>query len=526
MRRFMCLVFFCVLVSGGIWAKPRQEEQGAVKTLRIGTTNQVQTSFPFSDYYLGIFLKLSNLTLMTMNRHGELVGLAADSYVVSEDFKVWTFTMRDDLYWSDGKRMTAKDAAFSLVYTGKNDPNAGWLARTMISAEAPDDRTLVLTFNQPYNNLNLEFTSYNIYPEHVWATVENPMAYGAPEAGIGAGPFVLERVDLDNALVTLVRNQYWRGDRPYFDKLEIHLYKSQDILALAMERGEVDVFYNYAATYPYAYLSRLAGNEHFSFEENLNLGLLFMGFNLREAPMNESGFREALSFGINYEEIARLDAVGYGTVARRGFLPESAGGYIETERLSYDPARANMMLDRLGWTRRDNEDRRVKDGKELRLTLLIRQDYGRVAELIKSYCKDIGIDLTIKTVDMTSWVSEKDAYNYDLTITRTTPWGMLMHANFGTGYFDARRTGQGVLHNLDDKVFLSLCDQLLATVDEGKVRTLGAELQRYYARELPGIALYWSTIVIPHRKDIFGFISSPLFGIYTVESMVNVKKAE
>jgi peptide/nickel transport system substrate-binding protein len=529
MRRLIVLAIFVVFLGLlGSCDSSRKEKQTdgdpLGRTLRIGTTQQIQTAFPFSDYALSIFLKIANPPLMAMNREGNLVGLIAEKYEVSEDFKTWTFTIRDDLFWSDGKKVSSRDAAFSFAYTGKNDPNAGWIDNTLVRTETPDDTILVMEFNRPYTNLNLEFTTYNILPQHIWETVEDPRSYGEKASYTGCGPFVLELVDPDQGLVTFTRNQYWKGTSPFFEKIEIRLYKTMDVLAMALEREEIDVFYNYAATYPYAYLEKLAENPRFAFEKKLNLGLIFLSFNLKTEPMSRQIFREAVSWGINYEEIARLDALGYGTVPRRGFIPESMGGFIETEGLQYDPAKANALLDQAGFTARNREGYREKDGMELRLTMVIRQDYSRVAELIRDYLKDLGIALELKVLDMVSWVSEKDAFRYDMTITRSTPWGMLMHAGFGTGYFDSRRTGQGVLHNLEDPRFLDLCDQILSTVDEERIALLAGEVQHYYAGELPGIPLYWNTIVIPHRGDIGGFISNPLFGIYSIESLVNAKR--
>jgi peptide/nickel transport system substrate-binding protein len=530
MRRLTVLAIF--VVSLGFFGScdsskkdpQAQEAEPLDRTLRIGTTQQIQTAFPFSDYALSIFLKIANPPLMAMNRDGNLAGLIAETYEVSEDFKTWTFRIRDDFFWSDGKKVSSRDAAFSFAYTGKNEPNAGWIANTLVRTETPDDATLIMEFIRPYTNLNLEFTTYNILPQHIWETVEDPRSYGGKPSYTGCGPFVLESVDLDQGLVIFTRNQYWKGAAPFFEKIEIRLYKTMDVLAMALERREIDVFYNYAATYPYAYLEKLEGNPQFAFEKKLNLGLIFLSFNMKNEPMNRLLFREAVSWGINYEELARLDARGYGTAPRRGFIPESMGGFIETGELQYDPAKANALLDQAGLTERNREGYREKGGKELRLTMVIRQDYSRVGELIRDYFKDLGIVLELKVLDMVSWVNEKDAFRYDMTITRSTPWGMLMHAGFGTGYFDSRRTGQGVLHNLEDPRFLALCDRILSTVDEDEVAGLAGEVQHYYAGELPGIPLYWNTIVIPHHEDIGGFISNPLFGIYSIESLVNARR--
>jgi peptide/nickel transport system substrate-binding protein len=101
---------------------------------------------------------------------------------------------------------------------------------------------------------------------------------------------------------------------------------------------------------------------------------------------------------------------------------------------------------------------------------------------------------------------------------------MLMHASYGTGYFDSRRTGRGVLHILDDPYFLKLSDDILSTTDLKELKYLSSRVQDYYAEKLPAIALYWNTIVTPFNRNFTGWKPDPLYGIYNVDNFLSVKK--
>ena len=57
--------------------------------------------------------------------------------------------------------------------------------------------------------------------------------------------------------------------------------------------------------------------------EKTNIGLVFLAPNLKKAPFSDEEFREALSYAINYEELAKLETLGYGEVPNRGFVPPS-----------------------------------------------------------------------------------------------------------------------------------------------------------------------------------------------------------
>jgi peptide/nickel transport system substrate-binding protein len=161
----------------------------------------------------------------------------------------------------------------------------------------------------------------------------------------------------------------------------------------------------------------------------------------------------------------------------------------------------------------------------LRLSLLIRAEQARIAELVKDYLTKVGIRSEIRSLDLSAWVVAKDKYDYDLTVARTTPWGMLMHAGWGTGYFDSRRTGQGVLHVLEDPAFLGLADRILAETEPARREAFAPQIQEYYARELPGIALYWNMVVTPYNKAFRGWQPDPLYGIYNIETLTAVSRA-
>lgn len=517
--------FPLILVAAMSWGMAQAETEAEGNILKIGTPNEVKSASVFSDYYLGIFAHISNPPLMKMDRDGDLVGQTAERVEVSDDHTEWTFFIRDDLYWSDGKALTPEDVRFSIVYTGEHNPNARWIQDTLTHAEVKNGNRVVLTFSKPYTGLRLEFATYNIFPKHIYEQIDNPMQHINEAENIGFGPFYIESIDLDAGIIAFTKNPHWRGESPVLDGFEIHMYKNLDVLSLALENGDIDTFYKYASSYPYANIDRLEKTGQFDFSTHLNMGLVFLAFNVRSGITADVGFREALSYAIDYEEIVKLDAVGYGRVPNFGFVPPSMGAYKDTPPLDYDPEKARELLSQHGYRDADGDGSlENRNGETISLTVLVRSDWTRVGELLQDYLDAVGIDSTLRSLDLNGWVAAKDEYDYDVTITRTTPWGMLMHANWGTGYFDARRTGRGVLHTVEDSEFLTLCDTILATTDESELTRLGHQVQDYYTEQLPGVALYWNEIVIPYNRSFSGWKPDPLYGIYNIDTLVNVEK--
>jgi peptide/nickel transport system substrate-binding protein len=499
-----------------------EESDGMV--LKIGTPNVVKSASILGDSNMGVFAHLSNPTLMKMAADGSLEGLTARSYEVSEDGKTWKFIIRDDLYWSDGEKLTPEDVKFTFDYLAENVPAAGWMKETVNNITIQDD-AVVFELSKPYSRLNLEFATYTILAKHIWESIEEPMEYTNEGEMVGFGPFYINKTDLGAGVIYFKRNPHWKGTAPNFDSLEIHSFANMDVLSLALEKGDVDAYYKYAGTYPYPSIQKLKDTGNFEFVEKDNIGLIFLGMNLKKGPMSDLSFRKALSYAINYSEMLKLDALGFGQVPNIGFVPPSMMNFKKTDQLEQNLSLAKSILEEAGYKDADgNGILEGKDGKDIKLNFLTRTDYQRVTELVVDYLKELGIESEIKNVDSSTWIKQKDAGEYDLTITRSTPWGMLMHANWGTGYFDSRRTGEGVLHVLEDPQFHKLCDDILAATSQNQLKDYAYQVQDYYGENLPGIALYWNKVVTPYNKVYTGWYSDPLYGIFNVDNFLSVEK--
>ncbi len=497
------------------------------RILRIGTSGRVRSANIFLDSYMSVFAQLSNPPLMKMTPDGRIVGQIAKDIHISSDYMRWEFYIQEDLYWSDGEPVTPEDVKFTIEYIRDRSPIAGWMKDTIDTVSISDEKTVILQLKRPYTRLDVEMATHRLLPKHIWQSIDTPMQYTNPGENVGCGPFFIQKIDLNRGVILFAQNPFWKGPKPKIDAIEVHIYQNIDVLSLALDKGEVDVFYNYASSYPYQNLKKIRTNSRFDFIEKLSTGLIFLGLNLGKSPMSDLRFREALSFAIDYREIIKLDSLGYGKIPNRGFLPPTIEHYKDTTPLEYDPEKAKQILDDSGYIDHNGDGiREGHDGKNLSLTLLVRPVHARLAELIQDYLRSVGVKTTTKSVDSSTWINLKDRYRYDLTIARTTPWGMIMHAGWATGYFDSRRTGEGVLHNIDDPKFLKLCDDLLSTRNKEKLRDFAFQVQDYYNGQLPAIPLYWNVFVTPFDTKFQGWLTNPLYGIFNIDNFLSIEPAQ
>ncbi|MBR2309978.1 MAG: ABC transporter substrate-binding protein, partial [Oscillospiraceae bacterium] len=159
----------------------------------------------------------------------------ATSYALSDDGLVWTFTLRDDAYFTDGEKVTASDVAFTLE-TAKAAQGSVDLTY-MESAVAQDDTTLVVTLSKPTSIFLNTLASVGIVPEHAYGE-----DYGTNPMGSGPYKFVEWRAQ-EQILFTANENYY--GGEPAIKNVTV-VFMSEDAALAAVQAGQVDVAYSTA----------------------------------------------------------------------------------------------------------------------------------------------------------------------------------------------------------------------------------------------------------------------------------------
>ncbi|MGQ9675269.1 MAG: ABC transporter substrate-binding protein [Chloroflexota bacterium] len=480
-------------------------------TLKVGTTRQIKSSNPVSDYWYGVlggFLTQESLVRIDP-KLGIKPGLA-EKWEVSDQATVWRFYITRKAKWHDGRSVTADDVKFNLEYRLAKDPQSAWMKNVLKSVDIEGD-AVVLRLSKPYSSLLVEFDTYRVLPKHVWEKVDDPLKYTGEDATLGCGPYQVDKIDLSAGAIAFKANPDYFEGKPAVDRVEFSIFRNVDAMAMALSKGEIDVTWDYSASLPYTSVPPLMKSSGIEFATEVDMGVpVALGFNVKQGPASNRLFREAVSYAVDYAKLAELVFVGYGRAPTAAFVPPSMPNHDASLRpLKQDLKKAGELLDSIGLKDVNGDGvRENAQGGKLELTVLSRTDsdvIARSAELVQGYLKAVGLACNLRALDTATWTSTKDKMEYDLVLFRTTPWGMMMHASYASGYFDSRRSGAGVLHNVDDPAYLALCDQILRTTDETENRVLQTKLQEYYATELPAIALAWADNVYPYNSKWKGW---------------------
>ena len=162
--------------GGGDNAATSGAETTAIKEggiFRLGTTSNPDSLNPFVGFSALSYILWTETypTLVDYDASYQIKGDWAESWETSDDGKVWTFSLKPNGKWSDGTTMTAADAAFTgnLIIKYRDGP-AAMLAPFLSHAtkvEAPDDSTVVITYDKAVANVLPQLQQFFILPQHV-----------------------------------------------------------------------------------------------------------------------------------------------------------------------------------------------------------------------------------------------------------------------------------------------------------------------------------------------------------------------
>lgn len=321
----------------------------------------------------------------------------ATDYKLSEDGLTWTFTIRDDAFFTDGEKVTASDVAFTLE-TAKAAQGSFDLTY-MERAVAKDDKTVVITLSKPTSIFLNTLASVGIVPEHAYDE-----GYGT--SPIGSGPYKLVEWKAQEQMIFAANEDYY-GGAPAIKNVTV-VFMSEDAALAAVLAGEVDVAYSTAT---------LGTTEVAGYHVEAITSADNRGFTLPVLPNDgnttESGapigndvtcnieIRKAIAYAIDREQVAEVVLNGFGRPAyseNDGMPWNNSGVVIET-----DVTYAKKLLADAGWKDTDGDGIVEKDGLKAEFTCVypsgdsVRQ---AVAMAAAEQVKEIGIQIQ---VEGTSW---------------------------------------------------------------------------------------------------------------------------
>ena len=254
--------------------------------------------------------------------------LAVDFPTVSADGLTYTFTMRDNLFFSNNTPITAE----LMVRTIQRNIDVAEFTPDVVTAidnVQAIGNTVVFTLNTPYPNFALEMAASPMFYAFSENTLPLDLPVDIPGIMYGAGPYQMVDYDLDErALLQL--NPAYRGSIPDFTEIEILFYANSDELTAALTRGDVDMVWH---TMPNAQVSAYLDAGSFDVA-TAPLFPHFLLFNHNISPNQLGPVRQAIAKLIDRELMVSLaDANSVAPIY--SFAPDGVFGASDAFRTLY-----------------------------------------------------------------------------------------------------------------------------------------------------------------------------------------------
>jgi peptide/nickel transport system substrate-binding protein len=331
--------------------------------------------------------------LMGLSGDGSLIPVLAENYIVSEDGKTYTFTLRENAEFSDGTPVTSEDVLFTIQKAQdpalKSPKYADWSG---VGVSAVDRRTVRFTLSKPYAPF-LGITTLGILPMHLWKSVSNEeFPFSTLQTNpVGAGPFSAARISRDKSglieSATLVANPGYALGRPYLDSIRFVFYSRAEDLGNALSSGDVESAYDIGApgalTAPYARVFGVFWNPS------------------EKQVYARAEVRKALSLALDRRSIVDTVLSGYATAIMGPVPPGGSVEQVPVPESTDHVALAAGVLQGAGWAY-DGEERIWKNAsaKQTLEGITLRTsnvpELKSIASAVKNDWEKLGIPVSIE----------------------------------------------------------------------------------------------------------------------------------
>jgi len=443
-------------------------------------------------------------SLLWTDSTGRLVPWLASDFKRSADGLTFTFVLRDNLRWHDGKLLTPDDVVFTFEYFAAQratlPPVLLFKPEHVANVRATGPTTVEFRLDKPAATFPEQVAGrVPIIPRHIWSTIKDPSAVQDLKLLVGSGPYRLDNYAAGAGAYLFVANDDFFLGRPYFKRLEF--FPVGDDLA-ALRADKIDV--TEVSTGAFAgELAPFTQDQKFAIISGPPNLLFALYWNLgRGGALGDVRFRQACAHAINRADMVERILGGNGEVGNPGFLPEGHPFRVPVEQYPFDPARAEEMLDAAGYRRSggSKSTRQAPDGSPLRFDLLADPVTADAASAVSNQLAAVGVRLDVQPSDFIFPKLAKGEFQTALLLFGGQAGDPdLMRLVYSSRVDKGFEAVRGYVNaELDD-----LADQQLVTLDETERKRLVGRMQEIVASDLPALHLYYPTDFLIYRKAAF-----------------------
>ncbi|MGC8548470.1 MAG: ABC transporter substrate-binding protein [Acidobacteriaceae bacterium] len=414
----------------------------------------------------------------------------------------YIFHLRPGVRFSNGKPLTARDVKWTIesMLNGTVTTVKTAAYEDIAAIDTPDPLTVVIHLRQPDNALlsNLSDGALEIVP---YGSGKN---FGQHPVGSGPFEFVSQAYDRD---VVIQRNPYYWGTKPHIERVRFHVVPDATTRALELEKGSADVEIN---SLPQDTVRALRADKNLRVISQPGTELYYIVFNLRDPILRHQRVRQAIAYAINRPLIIQSLFGGDARLAS-SLLPPEHWAWTPTPPYTYDPAKADQLLDEAGFPRK-------KDGIRFRIAMKTSTDETTrlMAMAIQAELAQVGIKMELRSFEFATFYSDLTRGAFQMAPSRWIGGNEqpdIFRYSFASSSFPPYGANRGYFH---DPEVDHLIDEASTSPDRAVQIADYARIQQIVATQLPTFDLFYINNVVVHstRLTNLTITSSPSGNFY------------
>lgn len=413
--------------------------------------------------------------LVARNEKNQVSPSLAKSWDVSKDGLRYTFHLRKDSVFSNGHKLTAKDAAWSFNELVSKQYRGSNMVGKVESAKAKDDYTFEITLKEPNAKLLWALCS------RAGLVFDKTAKYDAKTQAVGSGPYLIEKF-VQSDRVVLKANPRYKGIHPAkTEKVVIRYFVDDNAAVDALSSGSVEA------------LAPISGQLAKPFKDDSKRYVVRAGngtdkfvlaMNMNGERTKDARVRKAIRYAIDHKQI--IASRGGTDLALGGPIPSLDPGYEDLTKLyPHNIDRAKSLMKDAGFDK----------SHPLQLSLTYPNIYGtQLGDQLRSQLEAVGIDLRVNVVEFTTWL--QDVYKnkqYDLSMVdhnESHDFGQWADPTYYYGY--------------DNKQVQDLYAKAMLCANEHDSAKLLAKAARIVSEDAPADWLFNYRVVTAKVKNLEG----------------------
>jgi peptide/nickel transport system substrate-binding protein/dipeptide transport system substrate-binding protein len=442
----------------------------------------------------------------------------ATAWSVSPDARTFTFTLRRGVQFhttptfTPTREFNADDVMFTFtrIVDPKHPFNIAFpatfvypqslgLAQMIAGIDRVDDHTVRFRLHRG----NVNFLGYFAA---TWAGIHSAeyagklLAQGRASAinnqPVGTGPYRFKSYRKDDVLRYTAHPGYWRGVQRT-ERLVYAISREPNVRVQKVARGECHV----AAAIRDVDVSALSGHPQVVIQKTQALNISYLAFNMKRPPVDKREVREALDIAVDRNALFKVLFPRGDAMQAVSAFPPAVPGYNKALKNEYAPERAKQLLAAAGYP----------NGFEIDLWALpisrpTNPNGQLMAQMIQADWAKIGVRARIVTYEWGEYLKRANSGEHHVYMSG---WSTDVAAadEFLTPNLTCAASRGGI--KFCNAEFDALVDAARAEVNEPKRLQMFEQAQAIFKRERPWITMAHSSVYIPLRKDVVGFIMSP-----------------